>query len=85
MKKYRNVNQPAETEEEARPPSRNQRRREHRYERRHHRENLRRPPQPWELRGKSAQREEANPEELAHGWWGEFDDVKNWYEKEEKN
>ena len=82
MKTHRKNRPPAETEEEAQAPSKNQSMRKHRRNRRQDREILRRPPQPWELRGKSAQREEKNSEDSARVWGGEFDDVKNWYEKE---
>lgn len=75
MKTHRPRQQKKPEPEEERERYTHQRRRENRQVRRNDREYLRRPPSPWELRGKLAQRE-VEPEEDGFRWWGEFDDVR---------
>ena len=82
-KKKRIEREPEETE--TRGPSTHRRRLDRRNQRRNGKRiqrEITRDPHFWqEQRGNPAQREE-EAEEDARGWWGEFDDVKSWYEKD---
>ena len=75
MKQRRAQKKSEEEEYPDRGRRKTQRRRENRNNRRQDRQWLRRPPSPWEMRGRFAQREDDEDIDDGYEWWGEFDNV----------